>query len=85
MKTNNIASLGGDTRASRVIIALLGVGFAALLVAAGAVFWIQRQNEASAALVTHTLAVEASLGGFASASEGKETARRGLHHQAGQI
>jgi len=78
MKANNIASLGGDTRASRVIIAMLGLGFAALLVAAGAVFWIQRENETNAALVTHTLAVEASLGGFASASERMETARRGL-------
>ncbi len=41
-------------------------------------FWAQRDNEASAALVSHTLAVEVRLGGFASSNERLETARRGL-------
>lgn len=73
-----MAALGRDDRSNRLIIAMLSLGFAALLVAAAATFWIQRQNEASAALVAHTFAVEAGLGGFASAAERMETARRGL-------
>ena len=78
MESTKFGSLGRNTRASRAIILLLSLGFTALLVAAVAVFWIQRDNEASAALVTHTLAVEARLGSFASANERLETARRGL-------
>ena len=78
MSAGRIGSLGSDARTSRLIIMLLGLGFAALLVASGAAFWIQRENEASAALVTHTLAVEARLGSFASSNERLETARRGL-------
>ena len=73
-----IASLGRDTRANRFIILLLSVGFVALLAAAAAAFWVQRQNEEDARMVAHTLAVEASLGSFASANERMETARRGL-------
>jgi len=78
MDSTKFGSLGRDTRASRAIIFLLSLGFTALLIAAAAVFWIQRDNEVSAALVTHTLAVEARLGSFASANERLETARRGL-------
>lgn len=78
MDSTKIGALGRDVRASRLIIVMLSVGFAALLAAAAATFWIQRQNEANAQLVAHTLAVEASLGGFASANERMETARRGL-------
>ncbi|MBW8296397.1 ATP-binding protein [Sphingopyxis sp.] len=78
MKLGKPAPLGRDARANRAIIVLLGVGFAALLFAAAAVFWVQRDNEASAALVSHTLAVEVRLGGFASSNERLETARRGL-------
>lgn len=78
MDSVKIASLGRDTRANRIIILLLSVGFLALLAAAAAVFWVQRQNEEDARLVAHTLAVEASLGSFASANERMETARRGL-------
>lgn len=73
-----MAALGRDERSSRLVIAMLSLGFAALLAGAASTFWIQRQNEASARLVAHTLAVEASLGGFASAAERMETARRGL-------
>lgn len=73
-----MAALGRDARSSRLIVALLLLAFAALLAAAAATFWVQRQNETSAKLVAHTLAVEASLGGFASANERMETARRGL-------
>lgn len=78
MKLGKPAPLGRDARANRAIIVLLGVGFAALFVAAAAVFWAQRDNEASAALVSHTLAVEVRLGSFASSNERLETARRGL-------
>lgn len=78
MVSEKLASLGRDRRASRVIIALLALGFAALIVAAVATFWAQRLNEENAQLVSHTLAVEARLGGFASANERMETARRGL-------
>jgi signal transduction histidine kinase len=78
MATKMLGSLGRDTRANRMILGLLAVGFTALLAAAGAVFWIQRDNETSAALVSHTLAVEARLGTFASSNERLETARRGL-------
>lgn len=78
MASTKMAALGRDERSSRIIIAMLSLGFAALLAAAAATFWIQRQSEASARLVAHTLAVEASLGGFASAAERMETARRGL-------
>ena len=78
MESARISSLGRDTRASRLIILLLSVGFAGLLAAAIAAFYVQRQNEADSQLVAHTLAVEASLGAFASATERMETARRGL-------
>jgi signal transduction histidine kinase len=57
---------------------LLAVGFAALLVVATLAFWVQRRNAANAELVTHTLAVEASLSAYSSANERMETARRGL-------
>lgn len=78
MDSVKLASLGRDTRANRLIILLLSVGFVALLAAAVAAFWVQRQNEGDARMVAHTLAVEASLGSFASANERMETARRGL-------
>lgn len=78
MKAARISALGRDTRASRLIILLLSIGFAALLAAAATAFYVQRQNEADAQMVAHTLAVEANLGAFASATERMETARRGL-------
>lgn len=78
MNSVKMASLGRDARANRLIILLLSVGFLALLAAAAAAFWVQRQNEEDARMVAHTLAVEASLGSFASANERMETARRGL-------
>lgn len=77
MESARISSLGRDTRASRLIILLLTVGFAALLAAAVTAFYVQRENEADARMVAHTLAVEANLGAFASATERMETARRG--------
>lgn len=77
MESARISALGRDARASRLIFALLALGFAALIAAAATAFWVQRQNEADAELVAHTLSVEASLGAFASASERMETARRG--------
>ena len=78
MNSVKMASLGRDARANRLIILLLSVGFLALLATAAAAFWVQRQNEEDARMVAHTLAVEASLGSFASANERMETARRGL-------
>ncbi|WP_077146488.1 ATP-binding protein [Sphingopyxis sp. KK2] len=78
MEAPRLSSLGRDSRASRLIISLLVLGFAALLLAAAVAFYVQRQNETDAAQVAHTLAVEASLGGYASAMERMETARRGL-------
>ena len=78
MATKMVGPLGRDTRANRIILTLLGTGFIALLAAAAAVFWVQRDNEASSALVSHTLAGEARLGASASANERLETARRGL-------
>lgn len=77
MEATGSGALGRDARASRLIVVLLALGFAALLAAAAATFWVQRQNELNAELVAHTLSVEASLAGFASASERMETARRG--------
>ena len=78
MESTRLSSLGRDTRANRLIILLLALGFTAMLVAATVTFYVQRQNGADARLVAHTLAVEASLGGYASALERMETARRGL-------
>ncbi len=78
MESARISSLGRDTRASRLIIILLTVGFAALLAAAATAFYVQRQNEGDARMVAHTLAVEANLSAYASALERMETARRGL-------
>ncbi|MDK2760063.1 MAG: CHASE3 domain-containing protein [Sphingopyxis sp.] len=78
MESSRLSSLGRDTRATRLIFALLALGFAALLMAAGSAFYIQRQNGIDAQRVVHTLAVEASLGAYASAMERMETARRGL-------
>jgi signal transduction histidine kinase len=78
MESARISSLGRDTRTSRLIIILLTIGFGALLAAASTAFYVQRQNEADARMVAHTLAVEANLGAFASATERMETARRGL-------
>ncbi len=78
MDSGRISSLGGNARSSRAIIMLLVLGFVAILAAAAAAFWAQRQNSADARLVTHTLAVEASLAAYSSANERMETARRGL-------
>lgn len=78
MDALNFRSLGRDIRASRAITILLAVGFAALLAAAGAVFWVQRVNQENAGMVSHTLEVEARLGAFGSENERLETARRGL-------
>ena len=78
MDSVRAAALGRDARASRLIIFLLSLGFVALLAAAAATFWVQRQNEDDARMVAHTLAVEANLGALASANERMETARRGL-------
>ena len=44
MESTRIGALGRDARASRLIISLLALGFAALLAAAVATFWVQRQN-----------------------------------------
>ena len=81
MATKMVGPLGRDTRANRIILTLLGTGFIALLAAAAAVFWVQRDNEASSALVSHTLAVEARLGAFASANERLETALRAFRNR----
>lgn len=78
METDKITALGGNARSNRIIIALLSIGFAALLAAALVAFWVQRQNEQDARSVSHTLAVEASVAAYASANERLETARRGL-------
>jgi signal transduction histidine kinase len=78
MESTRLSALGSDTRASRIILSLLVVGFLALIAAAATAFYVQRQNERDAQQVAHTLAVEASLGGYASAMERMETARRGL-------
>jgi signal transduction histidine kinase len=78
MQSIKLTSLGSDTRTNRIIILLLSAGFAALLFAAVAAFYVQRQNEADARMVAHSLAVEANLGAYASAAERMETARRGL-------
>lgn len=78
MQSAKLSSLGSDTRTNRIIILLLSAGFAALLFAAGVAFYVQRQNEADARMVAHSLAVEANLGAYASAAERMETARRGL-------
>jgi len=78
MNSDKIADRDKDRRTNRLIPFLLALGFFALIAAAIASVWIQRQHEANSELVAHTLAVEASLNGFASANERMETARRGL-------
>lgn len=78
MEAARYGSLGRNTRASGLIIGLLALGFAALLAAAAATFWVQREHDENAQRVAHTLSVEAALGGFASANERMETARRGM-------
>ncbi|WP_404337186.1 ATP-binding protein [Sphingomonas sp. MMS12-HWE2-04] len=63
---------------ARKLVGLVILGFLSLIAAAVATAWVQSRNEASSALVQHTLQVEARLGQFTSAIERVETARRGI-------
>ena len=66
-----------DARSNTVILALLALGFAALMTAAIAVVFVQQRTERDAAMVEHTLAVENTINEFVRMVERTETARRG--------
>jgi signal transduction histidine kinase len=70
-------AFGRDARSNRVVLALLGLGFVALIAAGIAAILVQRQIEHDAAMVEHTFDVETSVNRFAKVLERTETARRG--------
>ncbi|AQR75562.1 ATP-binding protein [Sphingomonas sp. LM7] len=63
---------------ARRVIALVAIGFLALIGAGIATAWVQMRNQDNARWVEHTLDLESRLGAFASANERTETARRGV-------
>lgn len=70
-------AFGRDARTNRIVLSLLGLGFVALIAAAVAALFVQRQIEHDAAMVEHTFDVETSVNRFAKVLERTETARRG--------
>lgn len=63
---------------ARRLIALIAVGFLALIGAGVATAWVQSRNADNAEWVEHTLNLQTRLGAFASFNERAETARRGV-------
>lgn len=78
MPTTPVYAFSRDAGNNRLILLLLGIGFAALIAAVVAVVVVQRQAERDAYWVEHTLDVEASLNRFVRHAERVETARRGM-------
>jgi signal transduction histidine kinase len=67
-----------QSRFTRRVLALVAIGFAALIAAGIASAWLQTRNQDMGDWVEHTLTVQARLADFASANERVETARRGV-------
>ena len=67
-----------DERVGRVVLILLGIGFAALIIAGVAAVNMVAQNQRHVASVTHTYQVERTLTDFQALSERLEAARRGF-------
>jgi signal transduction histidine kinase len=63
---------------ARRVIALVAVGFLALIAAGIATAWLQARSQETGLAVEHTLSVQARLSDFASTNERAETARRGV-------
>ncbi|MEL0251395.1 MAG: CHASE3 domain-containing protein, partial [Novosphingobium sp.] len=78
MPTTPVYAFSRDAGNNRLVLLLLGIGFAALIAAVVAVVVVQRQAERDAYWVEHTLDVEASLNRFVRHAERVETARRGI-------
>ncbi|MEO0032405.1 MAG: hypothetical protein RIS94_2163 [Pseudomonadota bacterium] len=66
-----------DARSNTAILALLALGFLALMTAGIAVIVVQQRTERDASLIEHTLAVENTINDFVRMVERTETARRG--------
>lgn len=67
-----------SAKTNRLVLALLGLGFAALFFAIIGVVIVQQQVEEDTFWVEHTLDVETSLNKFIRKAERTETARRGV-------
>jgi len=67
-----------QSRFTRRVLALVAIGFLALIAAGIATAWLQTRNQDLSEWVEHTLGVQARLSDFASANERVETARRGV-------
>jgi signal transduction histidine kinase len=67
-----------QSRFTRRVLALVAIGFLALITAGGATTWLQTRSQDMNRAVEHTLGVQARLADFASANERVETARRGI-------
>lgn len=65
-------------RFGRIVVALVGLGFVAIIAAGVAAVWIQIQAQGLAERVEHTRKVESILATFWAANERTETARRGF-------
>jgi hypothetical protein len=63
---------------TRRVIALVAIGFLALIAAGIATAGVQVRKQDNARWVEHTLNLESRLGSFASFNEQAETARRGV-------
>jgi signal transduction histidine kinase len=67
-----------QSRFTRRVLALVAIGFLALIAAGIATAWLQTRSQDMGDWVEHTLTVQARLSDFASANERVETARRGV-------
>jgi signal transduction histidine kinase len=67
-----------DERVGRVVLILLGIGFAALIIAGIAAVNMVSRNQDHVAAVTHTYEVQTQLRDLQTLSERAETARRGF-------
>jgi signal transduction histidine kinase len=67
-----------QTAFTRRVLALVALGFLAVIAAGVAAAWLQGQNETNSRWVQHTLDMQARIGEFSSLNERAETARRGL-------
>ncbi len=66
-----------EERVGRVLLIIMGIGFAALIAAAVAIGWINGRNDDYAASIVHTQTVRQAVGDLQVALEQSETSRRG--------
>lgn len=78
MPTTPTFAFSRSAKTNRLVLGLLGIGFAALFAAIIAVVVVQQQVEEDTFWVEHTLDVETSLNKFIRHTERAETARRGV-------